>query len=95
MATTLEQTRILQQEFHLPAGNLQNVLDVLRSEGTRLDNTMKNIGRRKFAFNLPQVMALPNQVMVQASENDKKNSNSIFTVSPPKRIVRKSSVIRA
>lgn len=61
MAVTLEQTRILQQEFHLPNGNLQNVLDVIRSEGTRLDNTMKNIGRRKFAFNLPQVMALPQQ----------------------------------
>lgn len=61
MAVTLEQTRILQQEFHLPAANLQNVLDVIRSEGTRLDNTMKNIGRRKFAFNLPQVMALPQQ----------------------------------
>lgn len=61
MAVTLEQTRILQQEFHLPANNLQNVLDVIRSEGTRLDNTMKNIGRRKYAFNLPQVLSLPQQ----------------------------------
>lgn len=59
MAVTLEQTRILQQEFHLPTGNLQNVLDVIRSEGTRLDNTMKNIGHRKYAFNRPQVLALP------------------------------------
>lgn len=59
MAVTLEQGRILQQEFHLPAVNLQNVLDVTRSEGTRLDNTMKNICRRKYAFNLPQVLALP------------------------------------
>lgn len=61
MSVTLEQTRILQQEFHLPTGNLQNVLDVIRIEGTRLDNTMKNIGRRKYAFNLPQVLALPQQ----------------------------------
>lgn len=61
MAVTLEQTRILQQEFHLPAGNLQNVLDVIRSEGTRLDNTMKNIGKRKYAFSLPQILTLPNQ----------------------------------
>lgn len=60
MGVTLEQARVLQQEFHLQ-GNLQNVLDVMRSEGTRLDNTMKNIGRRKFAFNLPQIMALPPQ----------------------------------
>ncbi|XP_070506535.1 inositol polyphosphate-4-phosphatase type I A isoform X2 [Chironomus tepperi] len=59
MAVTLEQARILQQEFHLPNVNLQNVLDVMRSEGTRLDNTFKNICRRKYAFNLPQVLALP------------------------------------
>jgi inositol polyphosphate-4-phosphatase len=59
MAVTLEQARILQQEFHLPSANLQNVLDVMRSEGTRLDNTLKNICIRKYAFNLPQVLALP------------------------------------
>lgn len=59
MAVTLEQVRILQQEFHLPTGNMQNVLDVMRSEGTRLDNTFKNICRRKYAFNLPQVLSLP------------------------------------
>lgn len=61
MAVTLEQTRILQQEFHLPTGSLNNVLDVIRGEGTRLDNTMKNIGYRKYAFNRPQVLALPSQ----------------------------------
>lgn len=61
MAVTLEQTRVLQQEFHLPSGNLQNVLDVIRSEGTRLDNTMKNIGKRKYAFSLPQIITLPQQ----------------------------------
>jgi len=59
MAVTLEQTRILQQEFHLPANNLQNVLDVIRSEGTRLENTRKNVGLRKYAFNHAQKIALP------------------------------------
>ncbi|XP_053698380.1 inositol polyphosphate-4-phosphatase type I A isoform X2 [Sabethes cyaneus] len=59
MAVTMEQCRVLQQEFHLSAGNLQNVLDTMRSEGTRSDNTMKNIGLRKYAFNLPQVLSLP------------------------------------
>ncbi len=59
MAVTLEQCRVLQQEFHLPAGNVQKVLDTMRSEGTRSDNTLKNIGIRKYAFNLPQVLALP------------------------------------
>ena len=29
------------------------------SEGTRIDNTMKNIGLKKYAFNLPQVLSLP------------------------------------
>lgn len=29
------------------------------SEGTRSDNTFKNIGLRKYAFNLPQVLSLP------------------------------------
>ncbi|XP_059618868.1 inositol polyphosphate-4-phosphatase type I A [Phlebotomus argentipes] len=59
MAVTLQQCRLLQQEFHLPATNLQTVMDTMRSEGTRADNTMKNIGLRKYAFNLPQVLALP------------------------------------
>lgn len=30
MAVTLEQTRILQREFHLPAGSVQRVLDTIR-----------------------------------------------------------------
>ncbi|XP_055603104.1 inositol polyphosphate-4-phosphatase type I A isoform X2 [Uranotaenia lowii] len=59
MAVTMEQCRVLQQEFHLSAANLQTVLDTMRSEGTRSDNTMKNIGLRKYAFNLPQVLSLP------------------------------------
>ncbi|XP_052873427.1 inositol polyphosphate-4-phosphatase type I A [Anopheles cruzii] len=59
MAVTLEQCRVLQQEFHLSTANVQNVLDTMRSEGTRSDNAMKNIGIRKYAFNLPQVLSLP------------------------------------
>ncbi|XP_058444865.1 type II inositol 3,4-bisphosphate 4-phosphatase isoform X2 [Malaya genurostris] len=59
MAVTMEQCRVLQQEFHLSGSNVQNVLDTMRSEGTRSDNTMKNIGLRKYAFNLPQVLSLP------------------------------------
>lgn len=29
------------------------------SEGTRMDNVYKNIGKHKYAFNLPQVLMLP------------------------------------
>ncbi|XP_035910435.1 inositol polyphosphate-4-phosphatase type I A isoform X2 [Anopheles stephensi] len=59
MAVTLEQCRVLQQEFHLSPGNAQTVLNTMRSEGTRSDNTMKNVGTRKYAFNMPQVLSLP------------------------------------
>lgn len=31
----------------------------LRSVGTRMDNVFKNIDKRKYAFNLPQVVSLP------------------------------------
>ncbi|XP_055912176.1 inositol polyphosphate-4-phosphatase type I A [Eupeodes corollae] len=59
MAVTLEQCRLLVQEFHLPAKSVPNVLSAMRSEGTRMDNVKKNIGKRKYAFNLPQVYSLP------------------------------------
>ncbi|XP_037937151.1 inositol polyphosphate-4-phosphatase type I A isoform X2 [Teleopsis dalmanni] len=59
MAVTLEQCRMLVQEFHLLAKNVPFVLKTMRSEGTRMDNVFKNIDKRKYAFNLPQVLSLP------------------------------------
>uniref|UniRef100_A0A1A9W218 phosphatidylinositol-3,4-bisphosphate 4-phosphatase n=1 Tax=Glossina brevipalpis TaxID=37001 RepID=A0A1A9W218_9MUSC len=59
MAVTLEQCRVLIQEFQLPAKNVPYVLATMRSEGTRMDNVFKNIDKRKYAFNLPQVVSLP------------------------------------
>ncbi|XP_036318753.1 inositol polyphosphate-4-phosphatase type I A isoform X2 [Rhagoletis pomonella] len=59
MSVTLEQCRVLVQEFHLPAKSVPYVLSTMRSEGTRMDNVFKNIGKRKYAFNLPQVLSLP------------------------------------
>lgn len=59
MAVTLEQCRVLVQEFQLPAKSVPYVLNTMRSEGCRMDNVYKNIDKRKYAFNLPQVLSLP------------------------------------
>ncbi|XP_011179938.2 inositol polyphosphate-4-phosphatase type I A [Zeugodacus cucurbitae] len=59
MSVTLEQCRVLVQEFHLPAKSVPYVLSTMRSDGTRMDNVFKNIDKRKYAFNLPQVVSLP------------------------------------
>ncbi|XP_063709977.1 inositol polyphosphate-4-phosphatase type I A isoform X2 [Culicoides brevitarsis] len=58
MAVTLEQARVLQNEFHLPANDLQKVLDTMRSEGTRSENTKKNVGQKRYAFMNPS-LSLP------------------------------------
>ncbi|XP_030568017.1 inositol polyphosphate-4-phosphatase type I A isoform X1 [Drosophila novamexicana] len=59
MAVTLEQCRVLVREFQLPAKHVPFALSTMRSEGTRIDNVYKNIGKYKYAFNLPQVIMLP------------------------------------
>ncbi|XP_016949226.1 inositol polyphosphate-4-phosphatase type I A [Drosophila biarmipes] len=59
MAVTLEQCRVLVREFQLPAKHVPYVLSTMRSEGTRMDNVLKNIGKRKYAFNRTQVSFLP------------------------------------
>ncbi|XP_037814556.1 inositol polyphosphate-4-phosphatase type I A isoform X1 [Lucilia sericata] len=59
MSVTLEQCRVLVQEFQLPAKSVPYVLNTMRSEGCRMDNVYKNIDKRKYAFNLPQVLSLP------------------------------------
>ncbi|XP_075157465.1 inositol polyphosphate-4-phosphatase type I A [Haematobia irritans] len=59
MAVTLEQCRVLVQEFQLPAKSVPQILNTMRSEGCRMDNVFKSIDKRKYAFNLPQVLSLP------------------------------------
>ncbi|KAH8373174.1 hypothetical protein KR009_000105 [Drosophila setifemur] len=59
MAVTLEQCRVLVREFQLPAKHVPYALSTMRSEGTRMENVVKNIGIRKYAFNQTQRTFLP------------------------------------
>ncbi|CAH0545896.1 unnamed protein product [Brassicogethes aeneus] len=59
MSITLEECQILADEYHLAEHEFQKALDCLRSEGSRRENTLKNINVRKYAFNSRQLHSLP------------------------------------
>lgn len=59
MSVTLEMVNILKREHGLREDAFQRVLDSIRSQGTRLINSYKNVGLPKYAFNKVQVKALP------------------------------------
>ncbi|XP_054709004.1 inositol polyphosphate-4-phosphatase type I A-like [Uloborus diversus] len=59
MSVTLEQATVLLKDFNLESKEMPRVLECMRSEGTRRENTLKNTGVRKYHFTSIQLMYMP------------------------------------
>jgi len=59
MGVTLEETLILQRDYGMPESHFQSTLDTIRRDGSRLENTLKNIGEKQYAFSAFQIPFLP------------------------------------
>ncbi|RLN47163.1 hypothetical protein BBJ29_004984 [Phytophthora kernoviae] len=61
MSVTLEQVRLLSENHGLPEEFAVRTVSTMRSNGTRLENALKNTGKRQYAFNGLQRSLLPDE----------------------------------
>ncbi|OQS04192.1 inositol-3,4-bisphosphate 4-phosphatase, partial [Thraustotheca clavata] len=61
MSVTLEQGYLLHWNHDLPKAKIPEIVSTMRSRGVRIENALKNTGRRRFAFNALQRSMLPEE----------------------------------
>ncbi|KAI9911547.1 hypothetical protein PsorP6_009288 [Peronosclerospora sorghi] len=61
MSVTLEQVRLLSENHGLPDEFAVRTVSTMRSNGVRLENALKNTGKRQYAFNTLQRSLLPDE----------------------------------
>jgi len=61
MSVTLEQVNILKEKHQLKVTCYDQTLACMRANGVRMDNVLKNVGARKYAFTPFQLMTFPRQ----------------------------------
>jgi len=59
MSVTADQVSVLARWHHLPAADAHRLLNEMRRDGCRMENTRKNVGKRGYAFNAFQRLLLP------------------------------------